>query len=56
MGVSSPQIEPAVVATGGLASSPSDDATSAVAFGKQPASTTAAVHSAIHYLIAESAG
>lgn len=56
MGVSSPQIEPAVVATGDLASNPSDYATSVVAIGKQLASTTAAVHFAIHYLITEAAG
>ena len=42
MGASDPQIEPAVVA-GDLASNPSDGATFAARFGRQPASTTAIV-------------
>ena len=55
MGASSLQIVPAIVATGDLASDPSDDAASVVRFGMLPASTTTA-HSAIHYLITEAAG
>ena len=56
MGASDPQIEPAIAATGDLTVAPSDDARSVVGFGRLPASTTAVVHSATHWLLTEAVG